>query len=527
MHPNVDPLYLRQRKGTEEDPFIKLQDTVNVFNGSVVLREIPSFADDLEVIDSEGTVFTKAPSINEIGLSEFIVDFVDGLVYFHPNNEGKQFTVEYWGTGMLSLPSTRIFVPNNSGDPIESLQNILDNVEEGTSIIEAVRNIEFRDEYDPTVQYQQWNFVTFANKTFVATNTIQGLSPVESSDWKLVSSGVGFVGVFNPTKTYNIGDMVSDENSKNIYFSKIMENSYPLTDEGSWELMVTLEDLLEKFEVAKIELQDFQNILEDSDQDREQNEQERQTRFDAMLDEYDSYHMLIQADEEARNANEEARLSSEIERNQLEEIRQTNEIERMSNEDARIIAEEAREQTLAALLLNIEENTNTSIDGINTLMNELEDLKGEVAGLIAEANQQTEQLDAKALELAGFAPIGEFEIETPYTKFNIVSHEGSSYMAKEDTQGNDIEDEQVWLQLSARGLDNMSITIDGIAPNENGEIFVDNLGVVRNEDFETFQNDVTSQIGDPSALTTANSENIVEAINELKRRLDNIVGIMS
>lgn len=62
----------------------------------------------------------------------------------------------------------------------------------------------------------------------------------------------------------------------------------------------------------------------------------------------------------------------------------------------------------------------------------------------------------------------------------------------------------------------MSISIDGVVPNQNGEIFVDDLDLVRGEDFEQFSTDIHAEIGDLSALTTVDSENLVEAINELK-----------
>lgn len=526
IYPNVDPLFLRQRKGTENDPYIRLIDTNYVFQGAITLKEVPSFTDEFTVMDSNELEFNKTSNIKEIGVNEYFVDYTDGLVYFHPSHEGKSFTITYWGTGYISLPSTRIFVPNSSGDPLTTLQNILDNVEEGTAVIEQVKNIEFIGEYDPEAQYKKWNFVTFGNKTFVAMNTIQGLSPTESSDWKLVSSGVGFVGVFDPEKTYKIGDMVADENSKNIYFSKMMDNNYPLTDTGAWELMITLDDLVERIEKEMNELQEFQDILEASDLDREQNEVTRQQRFDSLLDDYQSFHTLVLADEEARNANEEGRIASEVERNQFEEIRQENELERISNENERKAAEVAREEAFQALISSIESNANTAIENVENIIIELGDFKTEITELISQTEQRGEEVDTRLGELSGLKPAGEFNIETAYNRLNIVSHEGSSYMAKVDTQGNDVTDEQFWFPLAKRGLDNTSISIDGVVPNQDGEIFIDDLDVVRGEDFERFSSDVYSMIGDVSALTTANSENVVEAINELNRKLNNIINVL-
>ena len=527
IYPNVDPLFLRQRKGTEDDPYIYLEDTNYVFQGAIVLKEIPSYKDTLEVFDSNGAKFNKADSIDDIGINEYMIDYSDGLVYVHRNHEGAEFTIKYWGTGYISLPSTRIFVPNSSEDPLLSLQNILDNVEEGTAVIETVKNIEFKDEYDPSMQYRKWNFVTFANKTFVATKTIQGLSPSESSDWKLVSSGVGFAGVYDASKTYSIGDIVADESSKNIYFSKIMDNTYPLTDQGSWEPMLTLDDLIERLNQSMQDLQDFQDLLEASDQEREQKETSRQLAFEDLLEEYESFHSLVVADEEVRNASEGQRNSSETERQQMEEVRQSNEVTREANESARVTAEAARVETFNALLQNIQDSVNATVGDIDGALVEIRDLKTTVNNLVNETNETSAQIDTKMLELSGFAPIDEFDIDMLYKKHNIVSHQGSSYMAREETQGNDVTDQQFWFQIASRGLDNLSISIDSVVPDESGEIHIDDLGLVRQVDFDVFSDDITSIVGDPTALTTASSENLVEAINELKRRIDNIVGIMN
>ncbi|WP_405101396.1 hypothetical protein [Oceanobacillus sp. FSL H7-0719] len=525
-HPNVDPLLLRQRTGEEDDPYIYLEQTSNVFNGSIALKEIPSFSHDVEVLNSSDVALAKSDNPHEIGIDEYIVDYTDGVVYFNTEQEGNEFTIKYWGTGYLSLPSTRIFVPNGGDDPLQSLQNILDNVDEGTTVIEQVRNIEFKGEYDPSVQYKKWNFVTFTNKTFIATKTIQGLSPSESSDWKLVSSGVGFVGVYDSGKTYNIGDMVADSEGKNIYFSKIMDNTYPLTDEGSWELMISLDDVLVSINESLDELVEFQQLMEDSDVEREMRERGREDAFEDLLDNYQSFHMLVQGDEEARALSEDGRTSSEADRKANEEIRQQNEAERIANESGRVSAEGARVQAFNALLASIEENVDTTVGNVSDALDELNELRNVVNGLIAEAQQKYEQIDEKAIELSSFITIGEFDIDAEYQKWNIVSLDGSSYMAKQDTVGNEVTDELFWFPLAKRGLDNMSISIDGVVPNQNGEIFVDDLDLVRGEDFEQFSTDIHAEIGDLSALTTVDSENLVEAINELKRRIDNISNVL-
>ena len=245
------------------------------------------------------------------------------------------------------------------------------------------------------------------------------------------------------------------------------------------------------------------------------------------MEEYESFHSLVVADEEVRNASEGQRNSSETERQQMEEVRQSNEVTREANESARVTAEAARVETFNALLQNIQDSVNATVGDIDGALVEIRDLKTTVNNLVNETNETSAQIDTKMLELSGFAPIDEFDIDMLYKKHNIVSHQGSSYMAREETQGNDVTDQQFWFQIASRGLDNLSISIDGVVPDESGEIHIDDLGLVRQVDFDVFSNDITSIVGDPTALTTASSENLVEAINELKRRIDNIVGIMN
>lgn len=524
--PNVNPIYLHKREGTDDDPFLYLQDTNYVFNSEMLLKEIPSHKQGVEVFDKDGEQFTEVDS-DEIGINEFRVDYTIGKIRFHESHEGSEFTAKYWGMGFVSIPSDRIFVPNSSEDPLLTLQNILDNVEVGTEVIETVKGIKFIGEYDPEYQYRKWNFVSFSNKSFVATANIKGLSPNESSDWKLVSSGVGFAGVYDSDKTYTVGDIVADPESKNIYFSKIVDNTYPLTDEGSWEVMLTVDDLVEKVDRALQQLEEFQELLESSDEDREQNEKDRQDAFEDLMEDYESFRQLVVAEEEQRDANEIERMDSETERKQFFTIAQTNEATRESQESARVLAETARNDAFNVLLNSVQEGVGESLETIDENLEEYKTLKVSVENLIDQVEQASESVDERLYELGGFVAIDEFDIETAYNKYNIVSHEGSSYMAKQDTQGNDVEDDMFWFPIALRGLDNTSISIDGVSPDEEGVIHLDDLDIVRNETFNDFTAEITGSVGDMNGLTTVNNNNMVEAINELKRRIDNIVDFLN
>jgi hypothetical protein len=150
---------------------------------------------------------------------------------------------------------------------------------------------------------------------------------------------------------------------------------------------------------------------------------------------------------------------------------------------------------------------------------------------------------------------GEYNNATQYYKNNIVSFNGSSYMAKQDTKGNlpptfPTTSNDYWnvvafkgdkgATLSPKGAYNALTTYElndlvnynglvwqclqtstGVAPIEgvNWTVFlVSGGGDVTHEEFEGLQNDV----GDISVLTTTDKSSTVAAINENVNQIGNL-----
>ena len=115
--PNVDPVFLLQRKGTQEDPYLPLKEDKIVYEtkddtGSkytATLREIPNFNNKVKVKDTDGNSLTEIFDFNTpLTSSQFYVDYTSGIVYFHSSNNNKQFNFDYIGIGNINFPSTRI-----------------------------------------------------------------------------------------------------------------------------------------------------------------------------------------------------------------------------------------------------------------------------------------------------------------------------------------------------------------------------------------------------------------------------------
>lgn len=120
--PNVDPVYLYQRKGTADDPFLYLEETKTIQNGYTHLKEIPDFTKKVKIKDSNGVYLTEITS-SEIKSNEFRVDYTTGVVLFYPLIGNKTVTVEYWGKGFIDFPAARIHIDGQT-----TLQELAGNI---------------------------------------------------------------------------------------------------------------------------------------------------------------------------------------------------------------------------------------------------------------------------------------------------------------------------------------------------------------------------------------------------------------
>lgn len=529
-HPYVDPTFIYKRKGTEDDPFLFIKDTNFIRKGIFMLKEIPSFKDGFKVIDPNGNELIETDK-HKLDINEYRVDYTIGVVYFHESRNGQEVTCEYYGTGYISISASRIWMYGESDDPIETLQEALSRVADGVRTLEEVGDLEFKGEYDPTAEYRKWNFVYYGGRTYVAIDDVTGENPNESDKWKLVSSGADFVGVYDPEKTYDILEMVADPNNKNIYISKIENNNHPLTDEEAWELMITLDDFLEQVEGVIEDLENFKQELEQAEQDREQNEVSRDQKLDDALEDLESFIQVIQAEDEVRNMNEEQRKSAETIRQSNEIGRQTQESIRVNNENQRQAAEEAREENVNTLIGNAQNTIDGLVESVDGIIEDFNNLKSNLLDLLNEYENISGQVRDSLEEIANFRYMGEYNPDATYYKNNIVTVDNYAFMALQEVTGIEpnINDEthEYWFPIAPGFKDGIQISIDGVYPDENGEIHLDQLDIVRQSTFDDFVDETNLKIGDLSNLRTARKDSIVDAINELKSRIDELIDLIS
>lgn len=522
--PNVDPIYIYKRKGTEDDPFIPIIDRNNVRSGAIVLKEIPHFEEKVEAYVN-GVQLTEVQT-EELSVNEFRVDYTTGVAYFNQSRNSQEVRLEYLGTGYVSVPASRIWMIGDIEDPVESLEEVLDRVDEGVAVLDGMSDFSFQGEYSNNSQYRKWNFVFYNNKTYVAIENVSDEKPDESSKWRLVSSGVGFAGVFQDDKTYRVGDIVADPNLKNIYFSKIDNNTDLLDEPNSWELMLSMEDIIDVVTDKMNEVDDFLHIISDAEDVRNQKETGRQEAFDDLLLDVEAITDIIQAEEEVRDLNETQRQQAETNRFEAELLRESEEQVRKDSEQARVNAEEAREQLFQQLDSSIQNALNDAVTSIENANQILEDTRGDIANALNNLDDKETIIFGELERIGNFRYVGEYDPDREYKKENIVKYDGQLYIALEDSEGDEIADESVWEIYVQKALSNINISIDGVSPDESGEISLDELDIVRNAEYEERNNEIDEIIGELSSLNTLHKSSLVGAINELKNRIDDIISVL-
>ncbi|KZR60383.1 hypothetical protein [Pseudobacillus badius] len=186
--------------------------------------------------------------------------------------------------------------------------------------------------------------------------------------------------------------------------------------------------------------------------------------------------------ENSRVEAETARGVAESERTTAEEGRKTAETNRATTEGNRTTAEEAR--NTAEGVRNTAETARQEAEGNRTLAETARE-NAEEARETAEAKRQTDtQTAIQNAEIAtGNAQAvadntvhkGEFDLGVSYKKNNVVTLNGSSYMAIQSSKGIVPPNTTYWQLVAQKGVDGTGSvsTVNGVGPDENGNVTVE------------------------------------------------------
>ncbi|MFE4570063.1 hypothetical protein [Paenibacillus chitinolyticus] len=125
--PYNDPLLITFRAGTAQDPYVERTESWTIMNTVVPLHEIPSETHKVRIsgfTEIRKTDFDKNKSLQQ---NEFYVNYQNGLVHFHPSQEGVHVVAQYKGRGIIQYPAERIYAHiGGNPDVVKNLQQIIE-----------------------------------------------------------------------------------------------------------------------------------------------------------------------------------------------------------------------------------------------------------------------------------------------------------------------------------------------------------------------------------------------------------------
>lgn len=193
-----EPLIWKRRAGDSEDPYISIREVLMIKDGLVLLQEIPDNFQKVSV-SGEGISWSEIKE-GDIGETNFLVNYTNGLVYFNPIHNGKTLTFNYLGTGFFYIPAGRIAtLLDSSNNVVQTLKNIIDTEEDALQAIEDLQEIldniaEFKHQgtYNIDTNYKTYNIVDDGDgNSYIAVQDSIGQLLTNTNYWKPIATKGG------------------------------------------------------------------------------------------------------------------------------------------------------------------------------------------------------------------------------------------------------------------------------------------------------------------------------------------------
>lgn len=126
-----DPILASKRKGTVDDPYKQMAETLTVENnGKVLLTEIPNTKQRV-IVKNGASYLMEANDNASLDTTMFSVDYPNGIVYFHSSLANQSLDFTYLGEGARFFPASRIWLENdtnnilNAKDKFSDIDNLI------------------------------------------------------------------------------------------------------------------------------------------------------------------------------------------------------------------------------------------------------------------------------------------------------------------------------------------------------------------------------------------------------------------
>ncbi|MFF2090188.1 hypothetical protein [Paenibacillus sp. NPDC058174] len=125
-----DPLLIVHRAGTPDDPFKQRTDSLPVINNVITLFEVPSELHKVQIHGLTEISMDRYRNLVHLNDNEFLVNYSNGSIQFHPSHEGKTFACSYYGRGLISYPASRIYaMVQRKPDIVVTLQDYINELQ--------------------------------------------------------------------------------------------------------------------------------------------------------------------------------------------------------------------------------------------------------------------------------------------------------------------------------------------------------------------------------------------------------------
>lgn len=134
------------RDGSANDPYVDKSDTLRIVNNRAVLDEIPDKYSGVKIYDITGYPpdtdwsvidLNTLPTMIEVdtriynapktpNIDQYIVNYANGVITFHPDMNGKNRLAVYKGRGKILIAASRIWITHNNPYAVDNLQEFVD-----------------------------------------------------------------------------------------------------------------------------------------------------------------------------------------------------------------------------------------------------------------------------------------------------------------------------------------------------------------------------------------------------------------
>lgn len=220
----------KKRKGTTEDPFLLIEESLPCVNCKIVLTEVPNkqqkvtlnyseeysstknyivgdlvyyeidnikttyecIVDCINILPTDTSKwkiidFIEVSNIKVLEKYEYYVNYLDSIISLNSYFSNKNIICKYYGEGLDFYPSTRIWTKADGTEVTETLQDIISSGQDAIDAALVLKEFEVIEPYDNDKTYKVLNKVTYEGSTYQCILQSQGNLPTNSTYWILIA----------------------------------------------------------------------------------------------------------------------------------------------------------------------------------------------------------------------------------------------------------------------------------------------------------------------------------------------------